>query len=213
MKTIIAINTSPRAKWNTGQMVRAAAAGAEDAGATVEVIDLYKLEPFMGCRSCFACMTEGHYDACAFKDGLSETLAKLRDADGIIMGTPVYFGQPTAGYRALHERLCFQHLTYQIEGFSSNKHPVPVLFITTSNCPAEEFEPSGFATALAGIVGNLEMWVGPTTTYSATETMQTDHYERYTWTFFDAEARTKRHEDVFPQDLQNVRDIAAKLFA
>ena len=59
MKKIVAINASPRTTWNTAQLVQAAAQGAEDAGAETEIIHLSKLEPFTGCRSCFACMTEG----------------------------------------------------------------------------------------------------------------------------------------------------------
>ena len=43
MKSIIAINGSPRSGWNTDILVREAAAGAASAGAEVEVIDLYRL--------------------------------------------------------------------------------------------------------------------------------------------------------------------------
>ena len=55
MKKIVAINCSPRTTWNTATLVREAAKGAENQGAEVTVIDLYKLETFTGCISCFAC--------------------------------------------------------------------------------------------------------------------------------------------------------------
>ena len=58
MKKIIAINGSPRSGWNTDILVREAAAGAASTGAEVEVIDLYKLDKFTGCVSCFGCKTE-----------------------------------------------------------------------------------------------------------------------------------------------------------
>ena len=125
MKKVVAINASPRTTWNTAQLVRAAAQGATEAGAEVDVVDLYKLEPFMGCRSCFACMTKGHFGSCAIKDGLAETLAEIREADGLVLGSPNYFGRPTAGFRALYERLCFQHLTYDLKQFSSNERSIP----------------------------------------------------------------------------------------
>ena len=48
MKKIIAINCSPRSAWNTATLVREAAKGAEQQGAEVESIDLYKLEKFTG---------------------------------------------------------------------------------------------------------------------------------------------------------------------
>lgn len=50
MKKIIGINASPRTGWNTAALVREAAEGAD-----VKVIDLYKLDKFTGCISCFGC--------------------------------------------------------------------------------------------------------------------------------------------------------------
>lgn len=212
-KKIVAINASPRTKWNTAQLVREAAQGAADAGAQIEVIDLYELDPFMGCRSCFACMTENCYDTCAIKDGLTDTLAKLREADGIILGTPNYFGRPTAGFRALYERLCFQHLTYRKEGFCSNEHPVPVLLIMTSNAPEEFYNQNGYTAMLEEHVRTLGTFVGPTATFVSGDTLQTDRYDRFTWTVFDVEAKQRRHEEVFPQELARVRKQAAQLFS
>ncbi len=165
MKKVIAVNASPRTTWNTAQLVRAAAEGAAEAGAEVEVVDLYKLDPFMGCRSCFLCMTEKNYGKCVYPDGLADTLAKLREADGIILGSPNYFGRPTAGFRALFERLCFQYLTYQPEHFNCNEHRAPVLFIMTSNCPEEFYEQNGYDAMMAEYTGTLERFVGPTTTF------------------------------------------------
>ena len=46
MKKIVAGNCSPRTAWNTATLVRDAAKGAEEHGAQIEVIDLYKLEKF-----------------------------------------------------------------------------------------------------------------------------------------------------------------------
>ena len=213
MTKIVAINASPRPTWNTAQLVRAAAESATEVGAEVEVIDLYKLESFMGCRSCFACMAEKNYGKCVYPDGLADTLAKLREADGIILGSPNYFGRPTAGFRALYERLCFQYLTYRPEHFNCNEHMVPVLFIMTSNCPEEFYEQNGYDAMLAEYAGTLERFVGPTTTFIAGDTLQTNHYEKFNWTLFDVEAKQQRHEEVFPLKLAEVREVAAKLFA
>lgn len=44
MKKIIAINAGPRKGWNTDQLIRSAAKGAEESGCEVEYIDLFKLE-------------------------------------------------------------------------------------------------------------------------------------------------------------------------
>ena len=212
-KSIIAINASPRVKWNTAQLVREAARGAEDAGAQTEVIDLYQLEPFMGCRSCFACMTEKNFDRCAIKDGLTDTLDKIAQADGLIIGSPNYFGRPTAGFRALYERLCFQHLTYDVAQFSSNKRSIPVLFIMTSNAPAEAYDQLNYDEMVAEHIQTLSRFIGPTTEFISGNTLQTDHYDKFNWTMFDVEDKQRRHEEIFPQELANVRKLASELFA
>ena len=213
MKRIIAINASPRTTWNTAQLVRAAAEGAIDAGAEVEVIDLYKLDSFMGCRSCFACMTDKNYGKCVYPDGLTETLAKLREADGIVLGTPNYFGRPTAGFRALYERLCFQYLTYQPDHACCNEHRAPVLFIMTSNCAEEAYDAMGYTAMMAEHTTTLDRFIGPVTTFISGNTLQTDHYERFKWTLFDIPEKQRRHEEVFPQELAEVRALAAQIFA
>ena len=212
MSKVIAINASPRTTWNTAQLVRAAAEGAAEAGAEVEVIDLYKLDPFMGCRSCFACMTEKNYGKCVYPDGLADTLAKLREADGIILGSPNYFSRPTAGFRALYERLCFQYLTYQPDHVSCNERQVPVLFIMTSNCAEEAYDAMGYTAMMAEYTGTLERFIGPVTTFVAGDTLQTDHYEKFNWTLFNIESKQQRHEEVFPQKLADVRELARTLF-
>ena len=91
MKKIIAINGSPRSGWNTDILVREAAAGAASTGAEVEVIDLYKLEKFTGCVSCFGCKMEGHPGQCVCRDGLHEVLEKIRRADGLAIFAHPYW--------------------------------------------------------------------------------------------------------------------------
>ena len=211
MKKLVAVNASPRAKWNTAQLIRAAAQGAEEAGAEVEVIDLYKIDSYQGCRSCFACFSDKFYGKCVFKDGLAPVLESLRNADAIVLGTPNYFGRPTAGFRALLERLCFQYLTYRNEQQSCNEHRVPVLFIMTSNLPADGYDRFGYTPMIKEQEGLLETFIGPVTTYICGNTLQTDHYERYDWNYFDIEDKKRRHVEVFPSELEEVKAIGAKL--
>ena len=77
---IIAINASPRKNWNTAQLVRAAAEGAEKNSAEVEIIDLYTVGEYSGCISCFGCKTEKHYGECICNDDLKPVLDKIRAA-------------------------------------------------------------------------------------------------------------------------------------
>ena len=80
MKKIIAVNASPRTGWNTDILVHEAAMGAKSTGADVEFIDLYKLQNFKGCASCFGCKTENHAGACVLKDDLYDVLQKIRQS-------------------------------------------------------------------------------------------------------------------------------------
>ena len=210
-KKLVAINTSPRTSWNTAQLVRAAAEGAQDAGAEVQVFDLYKLDAFMGCRSCFGCMLEQSRGCCVMKDGLTPVLEAIRRTDALVIGTPIYFGRPTAGCRALLERLCYQYLTYRTDQGSYNDRSIPVLFMTTSGVGDEMFAQVGYDKMLAEQAGLLERFIGPVQTYACTNTLQTDHYERFEWNMFDIEDKQRRHEEVFPGELEHIREIGRQL--
>ena len=195
MKKIVAINGSPRSGWNTDILVREAVAGAAAAGAEVEMIDLYRLEKFTGCISCFGCKTEAHQGRCVCRDGLYEVLEKIRRADGLILGSPVYLGDISAGLRALYERLIFQYITYKTEVRSYNERRIPVLLILTSNVSAEYN-----AELLGRYKGTLEAFIGPTRTLASGNTLQVDNYERYNWTMFNADEKKARRENVFPEE-------------
>ena len=105
---VIAINGSPRKKWNTAMLLEKALEGASSAGAETELIHLYDLD-FKGCISCFACKTLGgkSYGRCAVKDGLAPVLDRAAAADALILGSPIYFGSATGEMRSFMERLLF----------------------------------------------------------------------------------------------------------
>ena len=143
MKKIVAINGSPRSNGNTAQLIKEAALGAKIENAEVKIIDLYKLEKFTGCVSCFGCMLPPNQGRCICKDGLAEVLEEIRTADGLILGTPNYLGEVTAGFRALFERLIFQYLTYKKEVSGYDEKKIPVLFIMTSNVAEDMYDDIG----------------------------------------------------------------------
>ena len=211
MKKIVAVNCSPRASWNTAALVREAARGAEQEGAQVTVIDLYKLEKFTGCVSCFGCKLPGNLGRCVCRDGLFDLLKEIRTADGLILGTPNYLGDVSAGFRALYERLIFQSLTYKREVRNYNERKIPVLMIMTSNA-AEEYYPNiGYDKMLQGYQNMLSSFVGETKLLISADTLQVNDYSRYNWTMFDPEAKKQRHETVFPQDKQKAFDFGVEM--
>ena len=200
MKKIVAINCSPRVTWNTATLVWEAAKGAEAQGAEVEVIDLYKLDQFTGCISCFGCKLPDNLGKCICKDGLAPVLEAIRNADGLIIGSPNYLGDVTAGFRALYERLIFQSLTYKTEVRSYNEKQIPVLMIMTSNASEDFYAQIGYDEMLKRYQGTLGTFVGPTKILISSDTLQVKDYSRYSWTMFDSEHKKERYETVFPED-------------
>ncbi len=210
-KKIVAINASPRVKWNTGELVREAAKGAESVGAEVQVFDLYRLEKFTGCVSCFGCKRAPNEGRCVCQDGLAPVLEAIRHADGLILGSPNYLGDVTAGFRALYERLIFQSLTYRREQLSYNDRRIPVLFIMTSNTPTEFYAQTGYEKVIAGYQRSLDGMVGPTKVLISGDTLQVSDYGKYQWTMFDSEAKKKRHESIFPKEKQEAFRLGAEM--
>lgn len=211
MKKIIAINASPRTGWNTATLIHEVAKGARAEGAEVKIIDLYKLEKFTGCISCFGCKLPAHKGTCVYKDSLAPVLEEIRSADGLILGTPNYLGDISAGLRALYERPIFQSLTYKMEPRSYNKHLIPVLLIMTSNASEEYYAQIGYDKMLSGYQNTLNNFVGPTKVMICGNTLQVDDYNRYDWTMFDPEVKKERHETVFPEERKNAFSLGAQM--
>lgn len=211
MKKIVAVNCSPRFNWNTAALVREAAKGAEGEGAEVKMIDLYKLDKFTGCISCFGCKLPDNLGKCVCKDGLYAVLEEIRKADGLIIGTPNYLGDVSAGFRALYERLIFQALTYKTEVRSYNQRQIPVLFIMTSNASEDFYGQIGYDEMLKRYQNNLGAFVGPAKILISSDTLQVKDYSRYNWTMFDPEHKKVRHEKVFPEDKKKAFDLGVQM--
>jgi multimeric flavodoxin WrbA len=107
---IVALNGSPHRHGNTATLMQWVVAGCETAGAHdvtwIHVID-YNLR---FCEGCFTCLRTG---VCPLEDDYLALRARLIAADGIIVGSPVYEGEPTAQLKVLLDRLTLLHLYTQ----------------------------------------------------------------------------------------------------
>lgn len=116
MKTVL-INASPRKHMNTAQLLEEAKKGAEEAGAEAHLVNLFDLD-FTGCPACLACKRKGAERChCFWKDDLSPLIDEIFDADALIVGTPIFTGEPAAAFRAFFERLAF--CTFSYDGYPS----------------------------------------------------------------------------------------------
>ena len=207
-KKIVAVNAGPRMGWNTETLIKEASKGAESAGAEIQRFDLFRLERYTGCISCFGCKKEKYKGHCICRDGLTPVLDAIRGADGLIIGSPNYLGDLTASFRALYERLIFQNLTYNMENPCCNERPVPVLLIMTSNRPD-----TGYLELLQNYRQILSRFVGPTEFFVSGDTLQLKDYSKtdWPWTQFDPAAKQKRHDEVFPQECRKAFELGAAL--
>ena len=160
----------------------------------VQKFNLFRLEKYSGCISCFGCKKEKYKRHCIRRDGLTEILDAIREADGLIIGSPNYLGDLTASFRALYERLVFQNLTYNSEVPCCNENPIPSLIIMTSNAPDNAYLPM-----LQNYQNVFNGFVGPTEIFVSGETLQLKDYSKTDWPlYFNAEERYERHETIFP---------------
>ena len=134
MKKIIIIDGGPRKNMNTAKLLQQFAEGAKSAGNDVEVktIRLYDLD-YKGCMSCMACKLKGKaQNICRFKDALTPLLEEIAQADGLVLGSPIYFGEVTGQIRAFLERLAFPWLSYNDYSLTAPKR-IPVVLVETMN--------------------------------------------------------------------------------
>ena len=207
MSKVIVVNAGPRKGWNTDTLITEAAKGAASAGAEIERFDLFRLEKYTGCISCFGCKREKNKGHCICRDALSPVLGAIREADGLIIGSPNYLGELTASFRALYERLVFQNLTYNADTPCCNEHPIPVLLIMTSNAPD-----TGYLGLMQNYQRTLGTFVGPTEIFISGDTLQIKDYSKTDWPwYFDGEAKRKRHETVFPEEMKRAFQMGKTL--
>ena len=164
------INGSPRKNFNTAQLLQKAMEGAREAGAEVEMVNLYDRNlNYKGCMSCFACKVKGgKKGVCSFPDDLKPIMERAMEADVLVCGSPVYCGYPTAGLRAFMERLIFPAVNYADFLHPVINKPKRSATIFTMNCPDEEMYRANNYHILMDTNAHQLGMSGPTPTSSMT---------------------------------------------
>jgi multimeric flavodoxin WrbA len=96
----IGIVGSPRKNGNTELLTAHALKAIAEEGLDTELIRLSNLE-IKPCNACMLCQEE---ERCSIEDDLFPIYTKMKEADGIILASPVYYGSATALIKALIER-------------------------------------------------------------------------------------------------------------
>ena len=105
---VVAFNCSPRKKGNTATMINVVLEELENAGISTELVQVGK-KKIRGCIACYHCREHNDSRCHAGKECniLNDCLAKMIEADGIILGSPTYFADLTAEMKALIDRSGF----------------------------------------------------------------------------------------------------------
>jgi multimeric flavodoxin WrbA len=101
--SVVLFNGSPREGGNTETCLHRVQRGLEARGIRTEVVPLAHLE-IQPCRACLGCKGE---ERCLQDDDLNEMIEKMIAADGIIIGSPTWFGSVTPWVKNLIDRAGF----------------------------------------------------------------------------------------------------------
>lgn len=212
MTKVIAINGSPRKKWNTATLLKNALDGAASKGADTELVHLYDIT-YTGCTSCFSCKLKGgkSYGKCAVQDGLTPVLEKIQDADALILGSPIYFGTVTGEMRSFMERLLFPYLAYTSPPSSLFFKKIQTAFIYTMNVSEQQMKEYHYTVHTALNETVLSRTFGHSESLFSFETLQFEDYNKVVFNYFDPEERKERRRTVFPQDCKRAFDLGERL--
>ncbi len=211
------VNGSPRKKFNTAQLLEKASEGIIDElkkdfdGDEINIhqIHLYDLD-YKGCKSCFHCKRIGgkYYAQCPIKDDLRELLPKMQNADGIIFGTPIYFGEITGELRSFLERFLFSVFVYGGESNAPKRMPIGMIYsmnVTEEVC--EQIYGNKFEI-LENVFGDVYSQPHILRVY---DTYQFKDYSKYENYAFDPELKAKRKEEHFHIDLEDAYNLGKKV--
>ena len=100
---VLMLNGSPHPNGNTAAALEEMAKTFREEGVDVEIIQVGN-QPIRGCTGCGQCFRIGK---CVFDDLVNEVAAKLEEADGLVLGSPVYYASANATLMAFTQRLFY----------------------------------------------------------------------------------------------------------
>jgi len=123
--SIVAVISSPRKGGNCDTVVNAIVDSAKANGKDVKVFYLNPMTNRKGCQACNGCKKAGR---CIVHDDLTPVLDAIRDSEGVILSSPVYFREACGQYRLLEDRF----FSFLNADFSLNIKPGKKVAIVTS---------------------------------------------------------------------------------
>lgn len=100
---VLLINGSPKKNGNTAYALNQMAEVFASQGVETEILHIGN-QAIRGCIACGSCAQKGQ---CVFDDAVNEAAPKFREADGIVVGSPVYYASANATLIAFLDRLFY----------------------------------------------------------------------------------------------------------
>lgn len=100
---VLMLNGSPKENGNTALALREMAKIFESEGVETEIVHVGN-QPIRGCVACGYCYKNGK---CVFEDAVNELAKKFEAADGLVVGSPVYYASANATLVACLDRLFY----------------------------------------------------------------------------------------------------------
>ena len=173
------------------------------------MFDLYSLN-YTGCRSCLACKHSRIAEPCKcyWKDELSPVLEEIYHADRLILGSPIYYAEPTGMVRCLLERLAFPAMCYN-DYKSLLRGRVDVDIILAMNVD-RAFYDVHYAERIKEYFAPLQFLNGEVRIHPVCDTLQVKDYSRFEIGCFSEEHKKAVHEAQFPKDLDMAYEIGSR---
>ncbi len=106
MMKVLLINGSPKANGNTAAALNEMVKVFHEEGIETEIVHIGNKD-IRGCVCCYHCKKHGK---CVFDDLVNETAAKFEKADGLVIGSPVYFAMANGTVSSFVQRLFYSTL-------------------------------------------------------------------------------------------------------
>jgi multimeric flavodoxin WrbA len=132
---IVAVLGSPREQGNSNTLARTFLQAAREQGAETREVLLNRMA-FKGCQACLTCKTTSQ--SCILEDDLTPVLEAIREADILLLASPVYFGDLSSQLKAFFDRT----YSYINPDFSSRlaAGKKAVMILTQANPDPAQFE-------------------------------------------------------------------------
>lgn len=132
---VVTLLGSPRSGKNSATIANRFTETAAGLGAETQTYELNRLA-YRGCQGCYACKKTA--DRCVLQDDLTEVLAAVREANVVVLASPVYYGDVTAQLKGFIDR-CYSYLRpdYLTNPQPSRLSPKKLVMVLTQGHPDE----------------------------------------------------------------------------